>query len=177
MNVYEVARDTSGAGEARTTIPDNFELHAENTTCNAAASTRGLWKGGHSLNECLLACDTTDDCLYATLSATGYCRFWRQCDGGEAQDGTVAYIRNVPPVDVAGFSLEATDTKCGENATQATFQGPWGKDHTAVSCLKGCVAEDCNYVTVSNKGHCRYWSACDATVQEYASGARIFVKA
>jgi hypothetical protein len=78
----------------------------------------------------------------------------------------------VEPTTVRGdMVLAGLDSWC--DGTFASNKGPWGKGHTTASCSAGCAqVPDCNYASVSKKGHCRFWSACTL---EDATGSSVYV--
>ena len=49
-----------------------------------------LGGGGHTMQECLEWCKNKSDCTYATISETGYCHLFDNCD---KKDKSASWIR------------------------------------------------------------------------------------
>ena len=49
-----------------------------------------LGGGGHTMQECLEGCKNKSDCTYATISETGYCHLFDNCD---KKDKSASWIR------------------------------------------------------------------------------------
>eukprot|EP00038_Savillea_parva_P002269 m.112438 g.112438 ORF g.112438 m.112438 type:complete len:687 (-) comp10783_c0_seq1:1181-3241(-) len=147
------------------TVAENFTILSTTEVCTFAASNNGRSRGGYDLEPCLAGCRLIDDCAYVSYSKDGVCRYWADCGNREAATDIQLFARAatdmLPPV--YQFSLIQLNAMC--TAGGASIPALWGEGHALTTCIDACSEIlDCNFVTHTNSGYCRFWTTCDNPV-------------
>jgi len=135
------------------------------------ASYRGPSGGNTQLEVCLLGCSSVTDCHWVSFSRSGYCRYWSSCDDAIEAPNVLVFSRDVGVASIEniespeeGFELLHSHHFCDDSAVRAAEFGPSGPGHTLQSCMLGCGADDCHFVSITASGYCRYWDTCASTI-------------
>jgi hypothetical protein len=166
---------------------DGFSLTWSNEICDIEGATQASDFGpsgqGNDPQACVRGCAANDDCLYVSVTATGWCRYvfhsaacpcprprcththtsswipicryWTTCDTRAARLGSWVYTKTLdgPLVVAENFTLLSTQEVC---TTPAFWPGPSGDGYTLFPCLAGCrTISDCKFVSLDKSGVCK----------------------
>eukprot|EP00041_Stephanoeca_diplocostata_P034036 m.1141611 g.1141611 ORF g.1141611 m.1141611 type:complete len:1248 (+) comp24450_c0_seq3:190-3933(+) len=113
--------------------------------------------GGHTIKECVSACDSQTTCWFFTFTTTGFCTMYRACSAttSHADASTKLYARD-------NFKLVSRTERCNTEVRPFTSMG--GGGHLRKDCLDFCEEQDsCEYaVWYKENGFCNTFQICES---------------
>ena len=125
---------------------------------------RSLGGGGKTLLQCVTACSRRRDCLFFSLTGSGYCHLYQDCPATvNHKTATMLYSRDT-------YKMESQVLRCDKR--EIIMRSVGGQGQTYDECVARCEGwEHCSHIVwYSLKGYCHQFTSCPEDKKIEAQG-------